>query len=199
MRKEPPFLAAVLYWFACALFLSGVGIILYQCIHWLRFGDWPHIPLYVVFGMPPLLELRVVKAVCLRGCRAPADRRIVHTLVAPVLNLPVAALVMVLSAIPYALGFVAGSVSRGTQRRCCKNGVDRGKARHAGQARPVSQTEPSLQRLALGLQLGGAVGRSCPTPPFDGADEHRQHGRHHHKVSTADSARPPTTTDPSPR
>lgn len=103
MRNEPPFLASVLYWFACALFLSGVGIILYQCIHWLRFGDWPHIPLYVVFGMPPLLEFDWSRQL-IAWVQAPGDRRIVHTLVAPVLNLPVAALVMVLSVIPYVLG-----------------------------------------------------------------------------------------------
>lgn len=103
MRKEPPFLAAVFYWFACALLLSGVGIIVYQCVHWLRFGDWPHIPLYIVFGMPPLLELGWSRQL-LAWVQAPADRRIVHTLVAPLLNLPVVALVMVLSAIPYLFG-----------------------------------------------------------------------------------------------
>lgn len=103
MHKEPAFLASVFYWFASALFLSGVGIILYQLVYWLMVGDWPHIPLYIIFGMPPLLELSWSKQL-LAWVQAPEDRRIVHTLVAPVLNLPVAALVMLVSAIPYALG-----------------------------------------------------------------------------------------------
>ncbi len=101
MHKEPPFLAAIWYWFAAALFFSGVGIILYQSIYWLLFDHWPHIPLYVIFGMPPLLELEWSR-VLLAWIRAPEDRRILHTLMAPVLNLPVAALVMAVAALPYA-------------------------------------------------------------------------------------------------